>query len=78
MSSFSHLGKIKHKLTPEEVEAAKAKNNMVIVYERLAEILGRDRVFFSAETSGEEVNAKVAKLLPGQVLLFTKHSLRKR
>ncbi len=67
---FSHLGKIKHKLTPEEVEAAKAKNNMVIVYERLAEILGRDRVFFSAETSGEEVNAKVAKLLPGQVLLL--------
>ncbi len=67
---FSHLGKIKHKLTPEEVEAAKAKNNMVIVFERLADILGRDRVFFSPETSGEEVNAKVAKLLPGQVLLL--------
>ena len=34
---LSHLGKIKHKLTPEEVEAAKAKNNMAPVAVRLAE-----------------------------------------
>ena len=67
---FSHLGKIKHKLSPEEVEAAKKKNNMVIVYKRLQEILGADRVFFSDEPSGDNVTAKVAKLLPGQVLLL--------
>lgn len=67
---FSHLGKIKHKLSDEEVAAAKAKNNMVIVYKRLAELLGKDRVFFSEEPAGPAVNEKVAKLLPGQVLLL--------
>jgi phosphoglycerate kinase len=67
---FSHLGKIKHKGTEEEVEAAKKKNNMVIVFRRLAEILGEDKVFFSPETSGEEVNKRVALLKPGQVLLL--------
>ncbi|MGI6735089.1 MAG: phosphoglycerate kinase [Bacilli bacterium] len=67
---FSHLGKVKHKGTEEEVAADKAKNNMVIVYRRLAEILGKDKVFFSPETSGEEVNKRVAALKPGQVLLL--------
>lgn len=67
---FSHLGKIKHKLSPEEVEAAKAKNNMVIVYRRLAEILGADKVKFSEEPSGDKVNALVASLKPGEVLLL--------
>ena len=67
---FSHLGKIKHKGTEEEVEAAKKKNNMVIVFRRLAEILGEDKVFFSPGTSGEEVNKRVALLKPGQVLLL--------
>lgn len=67
---FSHLGKIKHKLSPEEVAAAKAKNNMVIVYRRLAEILGEDKVKFSEEPSGDKVNALVASLKPGEVLLL--------
>lgn len=67
---FSHLGKIKHKLSPEEVEAAKAKNNIVIVYRRLGEILGADKVKFSEEPSGDKVNALVASLKPGEVLLL--------
>ena len=67
---FSHLGKIKHKLSAEEVAAAKAKNNMVIVYRRLSEILGNDKVKFSEEPSGEKVNALVASLKPGEVLLL--------
>ncbi|OQC09828.1 MAG: Phosphoglycerate kinase [Tenericutes bacterium ADurb.Bin087] len=67
---FSHLGKVKHKGTEEEVAADKAKNNMIIVFRRLAEILGKDKVFFSPETSGDEVNKRVAALKPGQVLLL--------
>ena len=67
---FSHLGKVKHKGTPEEVEADKKKNNMELVFKRLAEILGKERVFFSPETSGEKVNERVAALKAGQVLLL--------
>lgn len=67
---FSHLGKVKHKGTPEEVEADKKKNNMEIVFNRLGEILGKERVFFSPETSGDKVNERVAALKVGQVLLL--------
>lgn len=67
---FSHLGKVKHKGTPEEVEADKKKNNMEIVFKRLGEILGKERVFFSPETSGDKVNERVAALKVGQVLLL--------
>ena len=67
---FSHLGKVKHKGTPEEVEADKKKNNMEIVFKRLADILGKERVFFSPETSGEKVNERVVALKAGQVLLL--------
>lgn len=67
---FSHLGKVKHKGTPEEVEADKKKNNMEIVFKRLGEILGKERVFFSPETSGDKVNERVAALEVGQVLLL--------
>lgn len=67
---FSHLGKVKHKGTPEEVEADKKKNNMEIVFKRLGEILGKERVFFSPETSGDKVNERVTALKVGQVLLL--------
>lgn len=67
---FSHLGKVKHKGTPEEVEADKKKNNMVIVYKRLGEILGKDKVKFSDVPSGDTVNELVKTLKPGEVLLL--------
>lgn len=67
---FSHLGKIKHKLTPEEIEAAKKKNNMVVVSKRLGEILGADKVSFSPDASGPAVKKFVDMLQPGEVLLL--------
>lgn len=67
---FSHLGKIKHKASPEEIESAKRKNNMIIVFRRLQEILGEEDVFFSPETSGSEVNKRVDALKSGQVLVL--------
>lgn len=67
---FSHLGKVKHKAEPEEVEAMKKKNNMVIVYRRLVEIFGGDKVIFSEEPSGEKVEALAASLKAGQILLL--------
>lgn len=65
---LSHLGKIKHKLTPEEIEAAKAKNNLAPVAVRLAELLNQD-VTFVPVTRGEELDAAVAALNDGEVLL---------
>ncbi len=67
---FSHLGKVNHKKSSDEVAAMKAKNNMQIVFGRLAEIYGKDVVSFSNETSGPSVNAKVAALKAGQILLL--------
>lgn len=67
---FSHLGKIKHKLTPEEVEAAKKKNDMVVVARRLGELLGADKVSFSPDSSGDNVKKFVDMLRPGEVLLL--------
>ena len=65
---LSHLGKIKHKLSPEEIEAAKAKNNLAPVAVRLAELLNQD-VTFVPVTRGEELDAAVAALKDGEVLL---------
>ena len=65
---LSHLGKIKHKLSPEEIEAAKAKNNMAPVAVRLAELLGQE-VTFVPVTRGEELENAAASLTEGGVLL---------
>ena len=65
---LSHLGKIKHKLTPEEVEAAKAKNNMAPVAVRLAELLKQD-VTFVPVTRGEELDAAINAMNDGDVVL---------
>lgn len=67
---FSHLGKIKHKLSAEEVEAAKKKNNMLPVFKRLQELLGEEKVTFSDETRGERVEKLVKLIGPGEVLLL--------
>lgn len=67
---FSHLGKIKHKLSEEEVEAAKKKNNMLPVFLRLQELLGSDKVTFSDKTRGDKVRKLVDLIQPGEVLLL--------
>lgn len=67
---FSHLGKIKHKLTIEEVEAAKKKNDMAVVFKRLQELLADNKVVYSPATRGAEAKQLVEALLPGEVLLL--------
>jgi phosphoglycerate kinase len=67
---FSHLGKIKHSLSPEEVEAAKKKNSMLPVFKRLQELLGEEKVTFSDQTRGERVEKLVKLIGPGEVLLL--------
>lgn len=66
---FSHLGKIKHKETPEVIEAAKKKNNLAPVAKRLGELLKKE-VKFANTTRGEEVTNLVNSLNNGDVLLL--------
>ncbi len=65
---LSHLGKISYKLSEEEIEAAKAKNNLAPVAVRLGELLGQP-VDFCPVTRGPELEEKVANLKDGGVLL---------
>jgi phosphoglycerate kinase len=65
---LSHLGKVKHKETPEVVEQQKAKNNLEVVAPRLSELLSQP-VAFSKATRGEEFERAVAALKDGDVLL---------
>ena len=65
---LSHLGKIKHKETPEIIEQQKAKNNMAIVVDKVAENLGRP-VKFSSSVCGDEFSKAVKELKEGEVLL---------
>lgn len=67
---FSHLGKIKHSGTLEEITKAKAKNNMQIVYRRLQQIFGKELVSFSNELTGETVQALAKDVQPGHILLL--------
>lgn len=67
---FSHLGKVGHKGTPEEIAADKKKNDMVAISVRLGELLGPEKVTFSPETKGESVKKFVEMLRPGEVLLL--------
>lgn len=59
---FSHLGKIKS-------EEDKASKSLRPAAERLAELLGQD-VKFIAQTRGAELEAAIAELKDGEVLMF--------
>lgn len=59
---FSHLGKIK-------TEEDRKKNSLEAVSKRLGELLKKD-VVFVPETRGEKLEAAVAKLEDGEVLMF--------
>ena len=67
---MSHLGQVDYKKTPEEIEAAKKKNDMSIVAKKLAEYLPETKVVFVNATRGEELENAVAALEDGQVLLM--------
>lgn len=67
---MSHLGKVDYKKTPEEIEAAKKKNDMSIVAKKLADYLPETKVVFVNATRGEELENAVAALEDGQVLLM--------
>lgn len=67
---LSHLGKIDYKKTEEEIEAAKKKNDMVIVAKKLQEHLPNNKVIFVNATRGEELEEAVNKLENSQVLLM--------
>jgi len=66
---MSHLGKVKHKETPEVIEQQKAKNNLKCVVARLSELLKQD-VKFSNATRGEELSNAINALKDGEVLLM--------
>lgn len=66
---FSHLGKIKHKETPEVIESMKKKNNLAPVAVRLGKLL-KCPVKFATTTRGEEVTSLVNNLKSGEVLLL--------
>lgn len=60
--AFSHLGKIKE-------EADKAKKSLASVAKRLEELLGKP-VKFVAETRGAALEAAVAELKDGEIMMF--------
>ena len=66
---MSHLGKIKHKETPEVIAEQKKKNDMAIVAPCLSNLLGQE-VLFCSETRGEKLLDMVHSLKNGQVLLM--------
>ncbi len=66
---MSHLGKIDFKKTPEEIEAAKAKNNMAPIAARLGELLEKE-VKFCEVTRGPKLEEMVASLNEGDVLVI--------
>lgn len=64
---MSHLGKIDHK-DPVKLQEGLKKNTLAPVAVRLSELLGKE-VAFSPETRGEKLEALVAGLKDGDVLL---------
>lgn len=67
---MSHLGKIKWgKVSDEEIEAAKAKNNMKFVYPRLKELLSEYTVKFVDATHGDILKDAINSLNGKEVLL---------
>ena len=67
---LSHLGKIDYKKTEEEIEAAKKKNCMCIVANKLQEYLPNNKVTFVKTTRGEELETAVANMKEGEVVLM--------
>lgn len=67
---MSHLGKVKHKETPEVIEEQKKKNNLECVAKRLGELVAPVKVTFSNATRGEELTNAVNALKDGEVLLM--------
>ena len=65
---MSHLGKVDHK-DPEKCESDKKKNNMEVVSKRLAELVNTS-VKFVATTRGAELEAAVADLKDGEIVLM--------
>ncbi|NCA96933.1 MAG: phosphoglycerate kinase [Bacteroidia bacterium] len=66
---LSHLGKIKHKDTPEAVEEQKKKNNLAPVATRLSEII-KAPVAFCPEPTGELANFFIRTIEAGEVVLL--------
>ncbi len=66
---FSHLGKIKHKETPDVIAEQMKKNNMAPVAKRLGELLNLN-VHFVDVTRGDKLIAGVNALKDGEVLLM--------
>lgn len=66
---FSHLGKIKHKETPDVIAEQMKKNNMAPVAKRLGELLNLN-VHFVDVTRGDKLVAGVNALNDGEVLLM--------
>ena len=67
---LSHLGKIDYKKTEEEIEAAKKKNCMCIVADKLQEYLPNNKVTFVKTTRGEELETAIANMNEGEVVLM--------
>jgi len=67
---LSHLGKIDYKKTEEEIAEAKAKNDMAPVAKKLQEHLPKNKVYFVNATRGAELEAAVANLKEGEVVLM--------
>ncbi|MBQ6333511.1 MAG: phosphoglycerate kinase [Erysipelotrichaceae bacterium] len=67
---LSHLGKVDYKKSEEEIEAAKKKNDMVIVARKLQEYLPDNKVIFVNATRGEELENAVAEMKEGEVVLM--------
>ena len=67
---LSHLGKIDYKKTPEEIDAAKKKNDMSIVAKKLQEHLPNNKVTFVNATRGAEIEPAVNALKEGEIVLM--------
>ena len=67
---LSHLGKIDYKKTPEEIDAAKKKNDMSIVAKKLQEHLPNNKVTFVDATRGAELEAAINALKEGEIVLM--------
>ena len=67
---LSHLGKIDYKKTEEEIEAAKKKNCMCIVADKLQEYLPNNKVIFVKTTRGQELEDAIANMKEGEVVLL--------
>lgn len=65
---MSHLGKVNHK-DAEKTESDKAKNDMKVVGERLAQLVDT-KVTFVSVTKGEELENAVAALNDGEIVLM--------